>query len=262
MKKLICLCLATFLLLANLPAARADVIFEPWDDDFFQEHRTECDYHDRNYTTEGPNGDVTIYESPISDRVINTVKNGEAIWIAYIYEGSDGIQWGYTTSTLYGDGWVPMAYLSLIYDYICFEEEYGHTFKMEEGELDEKWNGKEIYCWEYPGSFEAIPMTVQENHAPSYDCIYVDGNGNRWGRINYYYGYKHVWIALDDPDADFETLYPNGVGVPTQPVKPIDLEEEDEIKPKPAFNTTVVVICVVAVVAISALLLFLLKRKR
>ena len=84
MKKLICLCLAALLLLTNLPTVRADVIFVPMGDDFFDEHRDECAYHDRYYTAQGPNGDVTVYESPISDRVIKTVKNGETLWVSYV----------------------------------------------------------------------------------------------------------------------------------------------------------------------------------
>lgn len=265
MKKLFCLCLAALLLLANLPTVRADVIFEPMDDDFYEEHREECVYHDRSYTANGPNGDVTVYESPISDRVIKTVDNGESLWVSYVYEDENGIQWGCSGDWGEESGWVPMPYLVLIYDHISFEEDYGNAFLQEEGTLDESWQGKEIYFWEYPGGPNPNSMTLQEDYMPGYDRVYVDDNGNRWGRITYYFGLRDCWFNLDAPDADFATLYPNGVQEPTQPVQSETnqpAEHVDEIKPQPAFDTGFVVICVAAVVAVSILLMFLLKRKR
>lgn len=265
MKKLLCLCLAVMLLLANLPTVRADVIFEPMDDEFYEEHRDECDYHDRSYTANGPNGNITIYESPVSDRVVKTVKNGETLWISYVYTAPDGIQWGCTGSWDDDGGWVPMPYLALIYDHISFAEEYGHSFLEEDGELDESWQGKEIYFWEYPGSPDPFSMQLQEDYMPGYDRVYVDENGNRWGRLTYYFGIRDCWINLDTPDADFATLYPNGVEKPTQPVQSESTdsdERQDEIKPQLTVDTTLVVICVAAVVVVSALLLILLKRKR
>lgn len=262
MKKLFCLCLAALLLLANLPTVRADVIFEPMDDDFYEEHRDECEYHDRSYTANGPNGDVTVYESPISDRVIKTVDNGESLWVSYIYEDENGILWGCTGDWSEESGWVPMPYLALIYDHISFAEEYGHSFLEEAGELDESWQGKEIYFWEYPGSSDPYSMELQEDYMPGYDRVYVDGNGDRWGRLTYYFGIRDCWINLDAPDADFATLYPDGVEGPTQPVQSKPSKHADEIKPQPTFDTTLVVICVAAVVVVSALLLILLKRKR
>ena len=265
MKKLICLCLAALLLLTNLPTVRADVIFVPMGDDFFDEHRDECAYHDRYYTAQGPNGDVTVYESPISDRVIKTVDNGETLWVSYVYTDSDGTQWGCTGGWDDENGWVPMPYLALVYDHISFAEEYGHTFLQEAGELDKKWQGKEIYFWEYPGCPEPESIELQWEHMPSYDCIYVDENGSHWGQINYYYGLRDLWFNLDTPDADFATLYPNGVEEPTQPIQSEPTEPTkrvDEIKPQPDFDITIVVICVAAVMVVSALLLILLKRKR
>ena len=263
MKKLLCLCLATLLLLANLPTVRADVIFEPMDDEFYEEHRDECHFHDRYYTAQGPDGDVTVYESPISDRVVKTVKNGETIWISHIYTDPKGIQWGCTGTWSEDSGWVPMPYLTLIYDHISFAEEYGHTFLQEEGTLDPKWHDKEIYFWEYPGDRE--PISSKQRFTPSYSCVYVDENGSRWGYINYFCGIRDRWINLDTPDADFATLYPNGVEKTPQPVQPESTEadeRQDEIKPQPTVDTTLVVICVAAVVVVSALLLILLKRKR
>lgn len=265
MKKLFCLCLVALLLLVNLPTVRADVIFEPLDDEFYDEHRDECDYHDRSYIANGPNGDITIYESPISDRVVKTVKNGETLWISYVYTAPDGIQWGCTSNWNDDGGWIPMPYLAIIYDHISFAEEYGHTFLQEDGELDKKWLGKEIYFWEYPGDCEPVSMTQPVDYTPSYHCVYVDENGSRWGYINYFCGMRDCWINLDTPDADFATLYPNGVEKPTQLVQPESTdadERQDEIKPQPTVDTTLVVICVAAVVVVSALLLILLKRKR
>ena len=133
MKRLVCLFCAVLMAVCCIVSASADVIFEP-NDSFYEAHREDCVRNERNYTAAGPNGDVTVYESPESDKVIATFANGETLYISYIYTDPDGIQWGYYENWETGvAGWVPMEYLELIYDGISFEEEFGHLFAEEEG---------------------------------------------------------------------------------------------------------------------------------
>ena len=38
----------------------------------------------------------------------------------------------------------------------------------------------------------------------------MDGVGNRWGHVGYYFGRKDTWICIDASSAEFEQLYPDG----------------------------------------------------
>ncbi|MBP3319112.1 MAG: cell wall anchor protein, partial [Ruminiclostridium sp.] len=62
MKKLLALALSLCLLTALSAPAHADVIWEPYDDDFWEEHKGEMVYHNRGYLANGPDGFVTLYE--------------------------------------------------------------------------------------------------------------------------------------------------------------------------------------------------------
>lgn len=115
MKKMIrILCVVLILLMLPIQVS-ADIIYEPWDDSFYEEHRDQCEYHSRSYTANGPNGDVTVYESPESAWEEMKLSNGTVLWISYIYEDPDGITWGYWAHwEMDWQGWVPMDYLVLI----------------------------------------------------------------------------------------------------------------------------------------------------
>lgn len=266
MKKILVLCCVCLLMLSVLPVGvRADVIFEPWDDTFYEEHREECEYHSRSYTANGPNGDVTVYENPESARKEATIKNGNTLWIAYLYEDADGIRWGYCDDWERDvGGWVPMDYLKLIYDGISFEEDFGHLFVEEEGMLGGEYAGATVYFLKYPGSGDYIDITLGENgedYRPEYSVVYEDAQGTRWGRCGYYKGIKGYWLNLSDP-----------TGVPAAQSVPVTDESEEPTVPavpvdeiKPAENPAVklmVVGAVAATVVVTALLLFLMKKKK
>ena len=246
--------------------ASADVIYTP-EDDFYQSHQEQCQYEDRSYTTNGPNGTVTVYQSPESDKQIVTLDNGIALWISWTYEDSDGIVWGFWENYKTKEaGWIPMAYLEVIYDGRSFLEEYGKDIHQETGALDNQYAGETIRFWEYPGSEVCYETFFEDAYAPEYSAEYTDEAGRRWGRVHYYMSFSG-WICLDDPTADHETLYPNvepstepSVAETTQPEEPS--EPVYEIKPKRTINVTFVVAAVAAVVAATVALLFLLKRKK
>ena len=39
----------------------------------------------------------------------------------------------------------------------------------------------------------------------------MDGNGKRWGCVQYYFGIKNTWVYIDEPTADIEQIVPEGV---------------------------------------------------
>ena len=262
MKKLFSLICVAVLLMGCIVSVSADVIFEPMDS-FYESHRDDCQRHERSYTAFGPNGDVTVYESPESDEVKATYANGEVLYISYIYTDPDGIQWGYYENWETGvSGWVPMDYLELIYDGISFEEEFGHLFSEEEGTLAAEHQGKLVKFWKYPGSTEYLEWAVEGENMPAYQTVYTDSNGVRWGREGYYMGLRGYWINLDAPDADF---VPTESAVPEETKPQEQTDPVEEIKPAQPEGlrtaTLLIVIAVVAVVAVTAVVLVLLKRK-
>lgn len=265
MKRILTLAAALMLALCCIATAGADVIFEP-NDSFYETHRDQCEYHARSYTANGPNGDVTVYESPESDRVIVVLHNGKTLPIYYIFVDAAGVRWGfYENWQTEVSGWVPMEYLELIYDEISFREEFGHQLLEEAGALSAEYAGETVKFWSYPGSTGYLEIDVETDYAPEYQMVYTDANGTRWGRVGYYMAIKGYWINLDDPTADFDTLYPDVTEAPTEPSEEATQAPVQEIVPQePAGTSTVVLLAALAVlcvVGLTAVLLVALKRK-
>lgn len=247
--------------------ANADVIFEPRDS-FYERHREECTYVNRFFLPSGVET-VKVYESPESDKVKASYSAGDRIYISYTYEDSDGILWGCCEDWDSDvSGWVAMAYLEVIYDETSFCEEHGGAFVSEEGSVATDHLGKTIRFWEYPGSQAYIEITLTtdpEGYLPEYSATYLDEAGRLWGRCSYYMGIKGHWINLDDPAADFDTLFPDNTEQ-TEPETPPAQETVPEIVPKaPAGTQSAKVfacVAVAAVVIVTAVLLYLLKQKK
>lgn len=267
MKKSLIFFCALFLVLSALPVtARADIIYAPWDDAFSEDHREQCDYHNRSYTAAGPNGDVTAYESPVSARKRATFENGSTLWISYVYTDESGIGWGFVEDWERDvRGWVPMDYLVLIYDGVSFEADYGHLFVEESGAIGAQYAGKTIYFWKYPGSSDYVDVTLSsgaDDYRPEYSVVFEDSNGNKWGRCGYYMALKGYWLNLTDPTADDAAPVVPAAEETEAPVVPEVTVEE--IVPNPGGNNVrlVVIGAVAATVAVTILLLILLKRKK
>lgn len=237
---------------------QADLIWEP-DNYFYNHHASDCTYVNRRFTANGPDGVVIVYKNPESAQVITQLDNGFQTHISYTYTGADGITWG-----IYEDGdktgWLPMDYMQVVYDSISFREEHAAEIVSESGALKSEYRNKEIYLWKYPGSEEFY--TIQEaDSMPSYDSVYLDGENRCWANVNYYFGYRDVWICIDQPTADFTTLFPAGAP-PKDTTQTTNTSAAKRIVPKQ--NTTAVsltVILVLAVVLVTAGLLLKLKKK-
>ncbi|NCB94409.1 MAG: hypothetical protein EOM40_17900 [Clostridia bacterium] len=170
----------------NGDVVHADAIFEP-ENSFYENHRQDCEYVDRSYTADGPEGIVELYESPESSKVIETAENGSTFYVSFSYTDGESIEWAICENNETGSsGWVPMEYLSVVYDEISFEEEYGESITEESGALDSSNMGKTVNFWRYPGSEEAFPMEIGNDYTPEYSKVFVDEQDRRWGFISYY----------------------------------------------------------------------------
>ena len=261
MKRTISLLLALIFVLALAPAVRADVIIEP-EDSFFWDHRGECVRVERPYYADGPENVAVVYRSPESSAVVKRVRNGKVLTISYCYEDENGISWGlcdYYSPEEHWTGWIPMDYLLLKYDETAFQEEFADRIVEETGTLTE--SGAQVRFWSYPGSDYATPFAVEGDYAPEYFETFTDDAGRKWGHIGYHMGLRDVWVCLDDPTADYQTLYaelpPQQV---THPVKD-QAAEPIEIKPAgPSLGGILAAVCVIAI--LSGGFLWITRKKK
>lgn len=250
MKRTFCLLLALLLCLAMVPAVRADVIYEP-EDSFYWDHRGECQRVDRAYLTNGPDTTTEAYKNPKSSAVAGRVPTGEKVWIYCSYEDENGIAWGFC-EYLGEDswtGWFPMDYLVLVYDHICFQEEFADRITEGSGSLGPS-GSERVHMWSYPGSDTLMAaMFVEGEYLMEYDRVFTDDAGREWGFVPYYMGVRNTWVCLDTPTADYQTLYaehePQQVTHPTVPdTAPV------EIKPSgPSLGGILSAVCVLAILS-------------
>ncbi|MDE6750738.1 MAG: hypothetical protein K2K21_17000 [Lachnospiraceae bacterium] len=253
-------------------SVRADLIWEP-QDDFYEKHSSECTHVNRQFIADGPDGVVILYKSPESAEETATWENGYQTWISFTYEDEQGIVWGFPSELEEKSGWVPMEYMKVVYDSISFMEEHSSQIENRNGFLDESHKDDIIYLWKYPGSDGGSSVNMQNwENMPDYSSVYVDEEGRSWGYVGYFYGYRSLWICLDNPTAEYEELYPNGApqyGVEddkeskegeTQATENLSTER---IKPQTHQRTIVVVITLMAaVVLITIVLLVMLKKQK
>lgn len=263
--------------LISVIPAKADVIWEP-QNSFYEQHSSECNYVNRQYSANGPDGVVIVYESPESDKVTATWENGHKVWISFTYEDERGILWGISEEE--ENGWMPMDYMKVVYDFISFEEEYGSQIKEQSGEIDGQYQNAMIYFWKYPASEQYSTMDLQSfgpEYMPQYDGLYTDEAGHQWGKIGYYYGIRSVWVCLDAPTADHAALYPDGAPQIGKEDRSEDMAQQDpeteqqqmpeggtaeRIKPQTGDNMVMVAVAlVILVVLVTVVLLLLLKRR-
>ena len=216
MKRLFSLILALVLILAMSPAVRADLIYIP-DNSFLEDHMSDCTQICRHYTTIT---EAQLYNSPEDDHVVLTYAAGEKLRISYIYIDARDIVWGYTESgETQHSGWVAMAYLELVYDFLVFKEVYADRidYSVYSDPLDHSLAGQEIRFWDYPGSAnsELCQLSADPNGLPCIDSAFTDDAGRKWGFVLYYdhNDRMNFWICLDDPTADLSVLFPNGAPV-------------------------------------------------
>ena len=192
-------------MLANPKQVQADAIASYSVSSLFYDHELDewIEIGFPIYTTNGPNGEVTIYNKPNGSDIIATVKNGKKFNARQAYEDVDGNFWVYYVNFVDEiNGWVRHEHLTGKYTTVSFLAEFKDRIIEEEWGLDYSLiDEREIYYWDYPGSDESN----EANHGGFGSEIFVDEMGRKWGRT-----YMDNWICLDAPTADFETLYPDG----------------------------------------------------
>lgn len=263
--RMLCMLLCAVILLGIPMRAKADVIHIP-DNDFFMDNMDICQSVERRYTVSGPNGGATVYESPVDDREVSRLENGEEIYISHLFLDERGIGWG-----LYEDwqsdviGWIPMNYLTVVYDITSFLEDHGDRVEEKNGAFSELYHDSMARFHSYPGSPDYEEAAVSDwnagKGAETYSKVYVDNSGRKWVMVDRYYA------ALNDAWVDVTTgQMPDNQTVPAEteptPLPPIH-DHTEEIKPQKDFGPTVaLVLWTVALVLVTWLLLLVLKRKK
>ena len=209
--------LALLTVLSLAAPAYADVMWEPDNNSFYNNHRDKCEYENRSYYANGPDGFVTLLDAPNGSMVRAQFENGKKLRIYFIYDGSYGLA-AYWVDGKETSGWVPMPELELVYDFICFEEEYADRITDYNGEFaDYDGDAEAVNFYAYPGapevsqSFDVAKLAqhmgdILENltGTPEYSSyisrIFVDEDGRTWGYVNYMYGRLNSWFCLDEPD--------------------------------------------------------------
>lgn len=187
--------------------AFADVMWEPYDNSFYEAHRDECTYENRSYLANGQKGYVTLRTAPDSVIEVANVANGTSLYIGFIWQGNGGDKWAVGDYAVQEEGqtwkwytgWVSMDDLALIYDSIAFEEDHGAEFQEYDGSGDDL---TEAYLYSYPnGSFQMLLVEAKEYlpFADTFQNLYTDENGLRWTFVGYYMGRRDAWICIDDP---------------------------------------------------------------
>ena len=206
MKRFFSALLAMMLFCALAAPALADVAYLP-NDNFYERHRQDCRYENRNYYTNGEKGYVLTCSSPVA-AAADALPNGDCYWISYVYTDGDGAEWGLTEFDPNGSSdwknyssyWVRMAEMAPDYDYRAFDAEHADEFIERDAELT--WGGQDtVYTYKYPGSgivtdeFDGAWM----RDPLTFNRVFVDPAGREWGFVNYYFGHRNFWVCLDDP---------------------------------------------------------------
>ena len=260
MKKfLVGLFVFSFALLGFSRVVQADIIWEP-ENLFYKMHANDCEYHNRNYIANGPDGEVVVYKSPDLGLKIETIENGTSVNIYYLYEARNGVLWGlYENWETDRIGWIPMGYMELEYDHICFMEDHGNQVKSGKELLPREYLGKNINIWSYPGSKECTTFVADSQI--EFNTIFGDEEGNTWGYIGYYYGWRDIWVCIDHPQAEFADLYPGEA-----PVREVNEENDvssgEEFVPENGLIGTVGIVAAALAVVVFVTWKMLQKMKK
>ena len=259
MKKFLTGCCALALLLSLAATARADVLWSPRNDRFFEQHYDQCEYIGRQFYANGDEGFITLWDTPEGTQVVHQFQNGFTLWVYYQYED-------WVCAAVWGDegeisGWAPIEDFALKYDYLCFAEEYGDQIHPYDGQFkDYDGNVAEIVFYDYPGApapkdvWEAAEVLDQLTGTGYIDSTFTDEEGRTWGYVAYLFGSRNLWFCLDEPDGrDFPVRQ---VGTPELTAS------QDPTMPVRGYVPYILSgVLVVAVVAAAAVLLARRKKK-
>lgn len=251
--------LSLVLLLALATPAAADIMWEPFGNNYFESHRQEMDRIDQTYLV--PEGmTVNLYESPSGGRLLDTLDAGTRIYIGFSKElGGEVWAVGYPIGDYKDEGWCRLGRLQLEYDSRAFSEDFGDQFTDYEGQMDGYEVTEQIYVWTYPGS-GILQGTISEIH-PDYNdgklecqAVYTDPAGGEWGYVGYYMGHRD-WIYLSDPEN------PNPPTFPQAPENTVTDTSPTEEAPETSPSLYWVIGLVAGVAAVTGILIWRMKKR-
>ena len=293
MKKTLSFLLSVLLLLAVLaPAALADVVWEPLENDFYKEHADEFSLCRERLILNGRDGTVTVYDKP-DGKSLGTVSNGGKVNSEWIWKGS----W-YMIKNPFSDDWNDMAYVRgedvvKAYDSDSFMAEYDAQIVSSNppAKLTMPEGSDALCLYTYPGSgvvAQKFERDWLDGTTVTFNLLFKDEDGLTWGYIGYLYGMRDVWACLDDPTNEalpykgrdtevLDQLIPAAgesqaaASENTSESASENASESTSVGPKPSFQTedkggslspfALVAILVGAVVVVAAVLLVVLRRK-
>lgn len=257
--------LLTVALLAGLAApARADVLWSPRDNRFYEQHHSELETVIRYFLANGEEGFVTLWDAPNGSRVTAQYENGERLLVYYTYgdwalvtvQGmAESGEWTET------DGWTPLSDLSLIYDCTSFREEYAAGIRSYRDEIS-RFDGsvETVNFYEYPGAAEVkdqmntsdLQELLSKDAARLIDSVFTDEEGHTWGYVPRYMFVRESWFCLDDPD---------GTGFPVRETPEAEFTPP-QAPVRPAVSYAPYVLVAGAAAATAGLLYWFYGRKR
>lgn len=253
MKKGFTLILTLCMMLALASPVYADVIWEPYGDSFYEEHRGEFRLCEDYYYANSPTGSVYQYDRPGGEKG-EAIPNGTAVNICYIYTDGDQ-EWGLTGEETYLD----MSQMLDRYDREFFDDHPEITQEPPAGVTCALPRGTAIYAWTYPGGVPSETETFWDEDTVS-GCtrFYTDEDGNVWGYIGYWYGHQDYWVCLTDchnPDLAQPEIYRGTVYFGENGESTVPEEEDTSLKP-------LYILLPVAAVVVAVVLLLLWPKRR
>ncbi|MBQ0042843.1 MAG: hypothetical protein KBS85_05950 [Lachnospiraceae bacterium] len=190
---------------------KADVIYEPYNDDFYKKYHAECEYVNEKYCINGPRGVVQLFKSPIEDEVITVLDNGLNVRVEYSYVDDFGTKWAQIDSV--AEGWFPMEYADKVYSSDDFWNDHYKEISYE-GDFAAPGKGTmTVLYYSFPGDVNCYENEVDFGDV-EIDSFFTDDCGHNWGHLYYeHYGAPDYWVCFDNPNATYEELYPNGTGL-------------------------------------------------
>lgn len=259
MRRFIILALTLLLCCA---AVSADMLWEPMDNAYLEGRDYEYDdYYDRIYVV--PEGmTANLYKSPETGGIIKTLEAGTRVYAGPVLT-LNGTTWAavYPLGDWDSEGWINLDRLQRTYEHEDFAEDFGDSFVTTDEVLTADDVDGDIQTWSYPGSGEGDRTIPREalgsgynDGVVSFQYIYTDPDGGRWGYVGYYMG-RCGWVWLDDPCATEAPLFPRE---PENTVK----DTSPETAPSGGSALTPVIVSVAALVVLTAGGIALLKRKK
>jgi len=248
----------------------ADILWEPYGDDYYNDHHQDMSYVDAAYFV--PEGmRVNVYDEP-NGEVLYTMEAGTTVYVGYqttIYDTIWAV--GYSTDLHSEEGWFRLGRLQKQYNTDDFRDDYADQIQSQEAIPAATDPDGMVLMWTYPGSgvYEgSVTLSgMLEDWFPGNIPVYTDPNGGKWGYLSYFYGMSG-WVYLDDPtnpDPGFLlNPIPESTVTDTAPEEDREQVAAQRVQDSDAPNIShiIVVCCLVGAVTIgTAIAIILLKRR-